>query len=101
MAWDSEAQKEREGGSINKRCFFPSVVWQMTAQLRPAAADSPQLKQQQRLRGKETATKWDRPRENKNGDGQEQVDVEEKIPDSKGGTKNLDEDGGREREKGR
>lgn len=77
-------KRKRKGGSINKRCFFLSVVWQMTAQLRPAAADSPKLKQRQRQWRKESAREREREGEtherhreveNKN-EGQKQVYVE-------------------------
>lgn len=84
MVWNGETQKSegaREKGAASiKDVSSPSVVWQMTAQLRPAAtaADSPQLKQRQRQRGREADKKWDRPSENKNNEGQKQVDKEAK-----------------------
>lgn len=68
MVWNGETQKteggrEREKGAASiKDVSSPSVVWQMTAQLRPAAtaADSPQLKQWQRQRGREADKKMRR-----------------------------------------
>lgn len=53
--WDTK----RGGGSINKKCFFStSVVWQMTAQLRPAAANSPQLKQRKKKGSERERQTW-------------------------------------------
>ncbi len=77
----------------------------MTAQLRPAAADSPQLKQRQRQRGKEADTHTQKKRQTERKQEQRRTktggyggrESDKKMRREKF----LDEDGAKERERGR